>query len=106
MTCYQGGRSSPGWVATRFIRIVASRTVKQLLVKRACWLTLASIHLLLPAQLRAITPSLYIAGIPCPGGEGEPNNTHALVWQCRCAYDSAKLHYWVNWQDTVRVDYG
>src|SRR5439155_10959864 len=37
-------------------------------------LTLSS--LAVPAQ----NPLLFITGLPCPGGQNEPTNSHALVW--------------------------
>src|SRR5207249_204616 len=74
----------------------------------SCALLLAALFagVLSPLPVQARNPWLFVTGLPCPGGLGEPTNSHPLVWQCRCAYDEAKFHPWGNWQDTVPIDYG
>src|SRR5262245_7075216 len=59
-----------------------------------------------PLRGEAQTPLLFVTGLPCPGGQGEPTNSHPLIWQCRCASDKDKYHAWWNWEETVPVDYG
>src|SRR5207249_5533898 len=62
--------------------------------------------LLSASELLAQYPSLYITGLQCPGGEGEPATNHALSWQCRSAYNRETYHSWQPWQETVPIDYG
>jgi hypothetical protein len=59
----------------------------------------------LPAFTRAQNPSLFVTGLPCPGGLGEPTNAHPIVWQCLAATDS-QPHPWPGWQNTARAGYG
>jgi len=54
----------------------------------------------------AQSPALFIRGLPCPGNQGEPTNSHPLVWQSRSGMDGAQVRPWANWQDTVRIEYG
>jgi hypothetical protein len=84
----------------------ALKDSKVFALKRGFYLagTLCLLLLSLPAS--AVNPSLFITGLPCPGGQNEPTNTHPLLWQCRCAYDYNKFHSWWNWQNTASVDYG
>jgi hypothetical protein len=42
--------------------------------------------------------TLAITGLPCPGGEGEPTNSHPLIW-------TSGAHS-RNWADTVPIHYG
>src|ERR1700756_2678471 len=79
---------------------------RRALAKWSHSLTILAISFFLELQVRAVAPALYITGLPCPGGQGEPNSAHPLVWQCRCAYDAARFHSWLGWQQTVPIDYG
>src|SRR5215831_82903 len=62
--------------------------------------------LVAPFPMLAQYPSLLVTGLPCPGGQGEPTNSHALIWQCRSAYERDTYRPWRNWQETVQIDYG
>jgi hypothetical protein len=94
------GKANPmaSWNALKEVRAAA--------VKRGLYLAVASCLILPSLAGSAQNPLLFITGLPCPGGQLEPTNTHPLVWQCRCADDSQKYHPWGNWRDTIQIDYG
>ncbi len=48
--------------------------------------------------LSALSQSLFITGLPCPGGEGEPTNAHPLIWTGGSS--------WRTWTETVQIRYG
>jgi hypothetical protein len=64
------------------------------------------VGILSPAQVCAQNVRLFVTGLPCPGGQGEPTNSHPLVWQCRSAADKDTVRTWWNWQETIPVEYG
>jgi hypothetical protein len=49
---------------------------------------------------------LFVTGLPCPGGQGEPTNSHPIIWQCRSAADKDNIRTWWNWQETIPIEYG
>jgi hypothetical protein len=49
---------------------------------------------------------LFVTGLPCPGGQSEPTNSHPLIWQCRSAKDKDTSRSWWNWQNTIAIEYG
>jgi hypothetical protein len=59
-----------------------------------------------PSQASTQNLRLFVTGLPCPGGQAEPTNSHPLIWQCRSAADKEAIRTWWNWQDTVAVEYG
>jgi hypothetical protein len=67
----------------------------------ALWLGLFSAREACAQNLR-----LFVTGLPCPGGQGEPTNSHPLIWQCRTAADKDGVRTWWNWRDTIPIDYG
>jgi hypothetical protein len=54
----------------------------------------------------AQNPRLFLTGLPCPGDQGEPTNSHPLIWQCRSGTDKDTIRTWWNWQDTIAIEYG
>ena len=62
--------------------------------------------LLFVCRAGAQTPSLFVRGLPCPGGAGEPTNAHPIIWQCRCADNVSHCRLWANWGDTIPIGYG
>src|SRR5712672_1917734 len=62
--------------------------------------------ILFPSQLCGENLRLFVTGLPCPGGQGEPTNSHPLIWQCRSAADKDTIRTWWNWQDTIPIEYG
>jgi hypothetical protein len=57
-------------------------------------------------QVGAQNLRLFVTGLPCPGGQGEPTNSHPLIWQCRSAEDKDTSRTWWSWQDTIAIEYG
>ena len=49
---------------------------------------------------------LFVTGLPCPGEQGEPTNSHPLIWQCRSAADKDTIRTWWNWRQTIAIEYG
>jgi len=47
-----------------------------------------------------------VTGLPCPGGQDEPTNSHPLIWQCRSAAEKDTSRTWWNWRDTIAIEYG
>src|SRR5436190_9643669 len=51
------------------------------------------------------TPQLLVSGLPCPGGQGEPTNSHPLVWNLRSGIDGQPCP-WRIWQQPLKGGYG
>jgi hypothetical protein len=59
----------------------------------------------LPGISAKAATTLFLTGLPCPGGQGEPTNSHPLVWSSRSGIN-AEPRSWFDWQQTIRADYG
>lgn len=81
---------------------------------KPAWAAEGLLHFTVALWLAVFFPShacgenlrLFVMGLPCPGGQGEPTNSHPLIWQCRSAADKDTIRTWWNWQDTIAIEYG
>jgi hypothetical protein len=62
--------------------------------------------ILCPSQIWGQNIRLFVTGLPCPGGQGEPTTSHPLIWQCRSAADKDTIRTWWNWEETIPIEYG
>jgi hypothetical protein len=72
--------------------------------RAACSAAFIAVALLLCSS-RAAAQDLFLTGLPCPGGAGEPTNSHPLIWVCHSAADTATAPS-RGWEESAPIRYG